>query len=100
MTPTTTTCMRSYSPYDNPPGGQRPALLVTGAVHDAAGGGARAREVGGEAARDRRRRGRARSCSGSNSALGAHGGPSGRFAQVNYEAEVHAFVLDAMGITE
>ena len=30
---------------------------------------------------------------------GAHTGPSGRFAQRGYEAEVHAFVLDAMGIT-
>ena len=29
---------------------------------------------------------------------GAHTGPSGRFAQAAYEAEVHAFVLDAMGI--
>jgi oligopeptidase B len=28
-------CIRSYSPYDNPPAGPRPALLVTGAVHDA-----------------------------------------------------------------
>ena len=26
--------IRSYSPYDNPPAGARPALLVTGAVHD------------------------------------------------------------------
>jgi oligopeptidase B len=30
---------------------------------------------------------------------GAHTGPSGRFAHVAYEAEVHAFVLDAMGIS-
>jgi oligopeptidase B len=29
--------------------------------------------------------------------VGAHTGPSGRYAQLNYEAEVHAFVLDAMG---
>src|SRR5262249_43930268 len=27
-------CLRGYSPYANPPGGRRPALLVTGAVHD------------------------------------------------------------------
>ena len=27
-------CLRSYSPYDNPPAGPRPDLLVTGAVHD------------------------------------------------------------------
>ena len=31
--------------------------------------------------------------------VGAHTGPSGRYAQLNYEAEVHAFVLDAMGIS-
>ena len=31
---------------------------------------------------------------------GAHTGPSGRFAQADYEAEVHAFVLSAMGIAE
>src|SRR5579859_6581554 len=30
---------------------------------------------------------------------GAHTGPSGRFAKASYEAEVHAFVLEAMGIT-
>jgi oligopeptidase B len=29
---------------------------------------------------------------------GPHTGPSGRFARIGYEAEVHAFVLDAMGI--
>jgi len=29
---------------------------------------------------------------------GAHAGPSGRFARLRYEAEVHAFVLDAMGL--
>ncbi len=27
-------CIRGYSPYDNPPAAPRPALLVTGAVHD------------------------------------------------------------------
>jgi len=29
---------------------------------------------------------------------GAHTGPSGRLAQAAYEAEVHAFMLDAIGI--
>jgi len=28
---------------------------------------------------------------------GAHGGPSGRYAHLRYEAEVYAFVLDALG---
>jgi oligopeptidase B len=31
--------------------------------------------------------------------IGGHGGPSGRRAQLRNEAEVHAFILDAMGIT-
>jgi len=30
---------------------------------------------------------------------GAHTGPSGRLARLGYEAEVQAFVLDAMGVT-
>jgi len=89
--------MRAYSPYDNPPAGQRPSLLVTGAVndprvavHEPAKWVARLRATAGQ---------------GSGQILfrvelgaGAHTGPSGRFAQANYEAEVHAFVLDAMGI--
>jgi oligopeptidase B len=29
---------------------------------------------------------------------GAHTGPSGRLAQLRYEAEVNAFVLDAMSL--
>jgi len=97
-------CIRSYSPYDNPPAGRRPALLVTGAVHDPrvavhepAKWVARLRET---AARD--------GGAGPGGALvlfraelgaGAHTGPSGRFAQFGYEAQVHAFVLDAMGIS-
>ena len=31
---------------------------------------------------------------------GAHTGPSGRFAQANYEAEVRAFVLSQLGLAE
>jgi oligopeptidase B len=32
--------------------------------------------------------------------VGAHGGPSGRSARLRYEADIQAFILDAMGITE
>jgi oligopeptidase B len=87
-------CLRSYSPYDNPPAGPRPALLVTGAVHDPrvlvhepAKWVARLRETGrsGEQVLFRVELG-----------AGAHGGPSGRFGQVRYEAEVAAFILSAM----
>ena len=94
--------IRSYSPYDNPPGGAaRPALLVTGAVHDPRVG------VHEPAKWVARLRATADSEAGGATPLllfrvetgvGAHTGPSGRYAQANYEAEVHAFVLDAMGI--
>jgi oligopeptidase B len=93
-------CLRSYSPYDNPPPGPRPALLVTGAVHDAR---VSVHEPAKWVARLR-----ATATPGQPSRIlfrvelgvGAHVGPSGRFAQAAYEAEVHAFVLDAMGVTQ
>ncbi len=88
--------IRSYSPYDNPPpAAARPALLVTGAVHDP-------RVAVHEPAKWVARL-RATASAGDAPVLfrvelgaGAHTGPSGRFAQAAYEAEVHAFVLDAM----
>jgi oligopeptidase B len=90
-------CLRSYSPYDNPPAGRRPALLVTGAVHDARVG---IHEPAKWVAR-------LRATDTADSRLlfravlgvGSHGGPSGRSAQLRYEAEIQAFVLGAMGIT-
>jgi len=95
-------CIRSYSPYDNPPAGRRPALLVTGAVHDP-------RVAVHEPAKwVARLRHTAQSGADQADSLilfrvelgaGAHTGPSGRFAQLRYEAEIHAFVLDAMGIS-
>ena len=89
-------CIKSYSPYDNPPVGRRPALLVTGAVHDPrvavhepAKWVARLRETDAESLTLFR----------VELGAGAHTGPSGRFAQLRYDAEVHAFVLDAMAIS-
>jgi oligopeptidase B len=90
-------CMRSYSPYDNPPAGRRPALLVTGAVHDPRVG---IHEPAKWVAK-------LRATDGAESpvlfrpelGVGAHGGPSGRSAQLDYEAEIQAFILDAMDIT-
>ncbi|HEX9518536.1 MAG TPA: prolyl oligopeptidase family serine peptidase, partial [Streptosporangiaceae bacterium] len=77
--------------------GPRPALLVTGAVHDPrvavhepAKWVARLRATGPESLVLFR----------VELGAGAHTGPSGRFAQAAYEAEVHAFILDAMGIGE
>ncbi len=96
-------CIRSYSPYDNPPAGRRPALLVTGAVHDP-------RVAVHEPAKWVARLRHTAQSGGADQAdslilfrvelgAGAHTGPSGRFAQLRYEAEIHAFVLDAMGIS-
>ena len=89
-------CLRSYSPYDNPPSGQRPDLLVTGAVHDPrvlvhepAKWVARLRETDTTGSRVLFR---------VELGAGAHTGPSGRFGHLRYEAEVYAFVLSVMGI--
>ncbi len=89
-------CLRSYSPYDNPPPGRRPDLLVTGAVHDPrvlvhepAKWVARLRETDTHGSRILFR---------VELGAGAHTGPSGRFGHLRYEAEVYAFVLDAMGL--
>ncbi len=90
--------LRSYSPYDNPPAGRRPALLVTGAVHDPrvsihepAKWVARLRATDTSDAQLLFR---------AQVGVGAHGGPSGRGARFRYEAEVQAFILDAVGITQ
>jgi oligopeptidase B len=90
-------CLRSYSPYDNPPSGPRPALLVTGAVHDP--------RVGIHEPAKWVARLRATDTAGSRLlfraelGVGAHSGPSGRSARFRYEAAVQAFVLHEMGIT-
>jgi oligopeptidase B len=92
-------CIRSYSPYDNPPAGSRPALLVTAAVHDPRV------SVHEPAKWVARLRATADADEAAGPLLfrvelgvGAHTGPSGRYAQARYEAEVHAFILNAMGL--
>jgi len=87
-------CLRSYSPYDNPPTGPRPDLLVTGAVndprvlvHEPAKWVARLRETDTAGSRILFR---------VELGAGAHTGPSGRYGHLRYEAEVYAFILDAM----
>jgi oligopeptidase B len=89
-------CLRSYSPYDNPPAGPRPDLLVTGAVHDPrvlvhepAKWVARLRETDTAGSKVLFR---------VELGAGAHTGPSGRFGHLRYEAEVQAFILAAMGL--
>jgi oligopeptidase B len=91
-------CMRSYAPYDNPPAGPRPDLLVTGAVHDP-------RVLVHEPAKWVAR---LRHTDTADSRIlfrvelgaGAHTGPSGRFAHLHYEAEVLACILDAMDLAQ
>jgi oligopeptidase B len=88
--------LRAYSPYDTlPPGGQRPALLVTGARHDP-------RVMVHEPAKWVARL-RAGSAPGDGPLLfrvelgaGAHTGPAGRYAHDRYEAEIAAFILDRL----
>jgi oligopeptidase B len=90
-------CLRSYSPYDNPSAGPRPSLLVTGAVQDPR---VAVHEPAKWVARLRATDPKSPVLFRVELGAGAHTGPSGRFAQAAYEAEVHAFILDAMGITE
>ena len=88
--------MLAYSPYDNlPDAGDRPDLLVTGALHDA-------RVMVWEPAKWVAAL-RASDPSWSPRCLfrvdtgaSAHTGPSGRFAKAAYEVEVYAWLLDAL----
>ena len=88
--------MLAYSPYDNlPPAGSRPDLLVTGALHDPrvmvhepAKWVAALRESDPEWS--------PRCLFRVETGAGAHGGPSGRFARLDYEAEVYAWVIDRL----
>jgi oligopeptidase B len=85
--------MAGYSPYDNPPAGERPSLLVTGSLHDAR---VMIREPAKWVARLRATR-------TDDSLLlfrpelgsAAHIGASGRFDRLRYEAEIAAFLLTA-----
>ena len=87
--------MLAYSPYDNPPTGPRPDLLVTGALHDPrvmvfepAKWVARLRETDPEWS--------PRCLFRVETGAGAHVGPAGRFAHLGYEAEIYAWVLDRL----
>ena len=89
--------MRSYSPYDKVPLGQRPDLLVTGALHDP-------RVMVHEPAKWVAKL-RATDDGTSGTTLfrvetgeGGHTGPTGRYAHLAYEAEVVAFILNAYSL--
>jgi oligopeptidase B len=85
--------LASYAPYENVPPGPRPALLVTGSLHDPrvlihepAKWVAKLRASGGGRLLFRAELG-----------AGAHTGPAGRYAALRYEAEVAAFILTEAG---
>src|SRR5262245_954004 len=92
--------LMASSPYDNqPPAGSRPDLLVTGAVHDPrvmvwepAKWVALLRETDPDWA--------SRCLFRCETGEGAHTGPSGRYAHLEYEAEVYAWVLDRHGLVD
>ena len=86
--------MRAYTPYENLPEPPWPTLVVTGALHDPrvlvhepAKWVARMRAEGPPGARVLFR---------AETGAGAHTGPAGRWAHLDYEAEVMALVLDAV----
>lgn len=90
--------MYAYSPYDHMPPSPRPPLLVTAALHDPRVlvheptkwvAKLRATAKPGDEVLFRIELG-----------AGAHTGPAGRYAHFRYEAEVYAFILDAMGIAD
>ena len=89
--------MLAYSPYDNlPAAGVRPDLLVTGAVFDTrvqvfepAKWTAALRATDPDWS--------PRCLFRVETGAGAHGGPSGRYAVLDYEAEVYAWVLERFG---
>lgn len=89
--------MLSYSPYDNVPHGPRPDLLVTGSLNDSR---VMIREPAKWVAR-------LRATQSDDSVIlfrpelgsASHGGPSGRYDRLRYEAEIFAFVLEALGAT-
>ena len=99
----------AYSPYENlPPAAGRPALLVTGALHDPRVlvhepakwvAALRAGDPGAGAGVD------PADPVSSGTVLfrcetgdGGHHGPAGRYAALGYEAEVQAWLLTAFGL--
>ncbi len=101
--------MMSYSPVDNPPpANARPALLVTGAVHDTrvlvrepakwvatlrAGDPDHGAGIDPTSAVSR--------CTilfRAETGSGAHEGPVGRYSQLDYEAEIYAWILTCFAL--
>jgi oligopeptidase B len=92
--------MLRWSPYENlPPAGGRPDLLVTGAVHDPR---VMVREPAKwvAALRASDPEWSPRCLFRCEVGAGAHVGPSGRYGHLGYEAEIQAWLLDRLGMTE
>lgn len=82
--------MRAYTPYENQPSGAWPRLVVTGAVHDPR---VLVHEPAKWVARLRDLRPEADVLFRVETGAGAHSGPAGRWAHLDYEAEIMALVL-------
>ncbi|MFZ2501889.1 MAG: prolyl oligopeptidase family serine peptidase [Nocardioides sp.] len=92
--------LAGYDPIRNlPPAGARPDLLATGSLHDPR---VMVREpakwVAALKASDPDWA--PRCLFRAETGAGAHAGPSGRFGQLEYEAEIYAWVLDRLGMAE
>jgi oligopeptidase B len=87
--------MSGYSPYDNLPGPQRPALLVTGSRHDPR---VSVHEPAKWVAKIRADANQGDAELLLQTALGgaAHSGPAGRYDAWRHEALLHAFAVDAV----
>lgn len=85
----------SYAPYENVPRSSRPDLLVTGALHDPR---VMVHEPAKWVARLRATDdgGNGRTLFRAETGEGGHSGPTGRYVALAYEAEVAAFILDAV----
>lgn len=86
--------LSAYSPYDNVRPDPRPDLLVTGSLHDP-------RVLVHEPAKwvaALRAAGSSRVLFRAETGAGAHTGPAGRDARLRYEAEILAFVIDALKV--
>jgi oligopeptidase B len=87
--------MSAYSPYENIPDGERPALLVTGSLHDSR---VMIHEPAKWVARLRATdTGTRRLLFRPELGAASHGGPSGRLDRIRYQAEVLTFLLTELG---
>jgi oligopeptidase B len=88
--------MAGYSPYENIPDGERPALFVTGSLHDSR---VMIHEPAKWVARLRATDpGTRRLLFRPELGAASHGGPSGRLDRVRYQAEVLAFLLTELEV--